>query len=250
MMNPKTLYSTKAKKYARYRWDYAPEAIRAIWETAGLSAASTVADIGAGTGILTRHFAGKVGLVFAIEPNAEMRQIAERSLFGKPACKVFDGSAEAVPLPDRSVDLITVAQAIHWFDPAPARGEFLRILKPGGWLALVRNYGMDEGLNRDIESLSTEANGVRSSPVQLPERKPVEFYYGRGGCRALAFPFFSTQDWEEFIGALLSASYMPDEDHPRYKNLETAARRVFNRHSTGGFLESRGETELIIGQPR
>ena len=249
-MNTKTVYSSKAEKYARYRWDYAPPAIQAIYDMAHITRASSVADIGAGTGILTRHFAGRAGLVWAIEPNAEMRRLAEKALRPDAACVIVDGSAEATTLADHSVDLIAVAQAIHWFDPEPTRAEFLRILKPGGWLAVLRNYGTDDELGRAADGLLIPENGVDFSRISRPpDKKPVDFYYGHDAFQRRTFPFSSRQNWEEFIGSLLTASYMPDEDHSLYRNLENAARRVFDEFSADGWLEVRGETELVIGQP-
>ncbi|HEX6035792.1 MAG TPA: class I SAM-dependent methyltransferase [Anaerolineales bacterium] len=120
-MDTKTVYSTKAEKYARFRWDYAARAMEAIYEIAHLSMKSIVADIGAGTGIFTRHFVNKVRKVYAIEPNFELRQILTRELGAFPSISVMDGCAEATHLSNNSVDVITVAQAIHWFDPEPAR---------------------------------------------------------------------------------------------------------------------------------
>jgi ubiquinone/menaquinone biosynthesis C-methylase UbiE len=82
-VDTKTAYSSKAEKYARYRWDYSPLAIQAVFDSAHITRASSIADIGAGTGILTRHFVGRAGRVWAIEPNAEMRQMAEKCI-GQP----------------------------------------------------------------------------------------------------------------------------------------------------------------------
>jgi SAM-dependent methyltransferase len=205
---------------------------------------------------LTRHFIGKAGRVWAIEPNAEMRRLAEKALLPHATCLVIDGSAEATTLPDHSVDLIAVAQAIHWFDPEPTRAEFLRILKPGGWLAVLRNYGTDgepgrarPSFGKAMEGLLIPENGVDFARVaRPPDKKPVSFYYGRSDFQTMTFPFSSRQNWEEFIGSLLTASYMPGEDHPLYQNLERAARRVFEDFSVDGWLETKGETELVIGQ--
>jgi len=69
------VFSSKAEEYAKYRWDYAPQAVQTLFDVTQVSRQSSVADIGAGTGILTKHFTGKVKQVFAVEPNAEMRQI-------------------------------------------------------------------------------------------------------------------------------------------------------------------------------
>ena len=75
-MDPVDVFSSKADIYAKYRWSYAPEAIQTIFDHTGISQESCIADIGAGTGILTREFIGKVKYIFAVEPNLEMRDIA------------------------------------------------------------------------------------------------------------------------------------------------------------------------------
>src|SRR5262245_21390068 len=155
-MDTKTVFSTKAEKYAKFRWDYAAGAIEPIVDMTQMSIDSTVADLGAGTGILTKHFVAKAQKIYAIEPNFELRQILTRELGAFPSVSVMDGSAEDTKLPDNSVDIITVAQAIHWFDPLPARQEMMRILKEDGWLVLIRNYGADSGPNKAVRSLMTE----------------------------------------------------------------------------------------------
>jgi len=248
-MEPTTAYATKAFKYAQYRWDYAPQAVQAMFGVVPTQRRATVADIGAGTGILTRHLAGKVRRVYAVEPNPEMRRIAQIELQHYPSATVLDGRAEAIPLPDRSVDLVAVAQAIHWFDPQPARRELRRILKPGGWLALLRNYGTDEALGEALAALSVPENGVQvGQSAGRPERKPVSYYYGGADFRHEIYPFTLQEPWEAFIGSLCSASYMPDEDHPLYPNLERAARRVFERFRSGDLLTVHGATELVLGR--
>jgi ubiquinone/menaquinone biosynthesis C-methylase UbiE len=247
-MDTTAAFSTKACKYARFRWDYAPQAIQTLIDGAQLSRTSIVADVGAGTGILSRHLAGCVARLYAVEPNPNMCRIAQIELRPFPSATVVDGRAEATTLPDHSVDLIAVAQAIHWFDPEPTKREFTRILKPGGWLALLRNYGTDEALGQAIRALRVPENGIATRrATQRPEGKPASYYPRSPKFQKWTYPFVLHESWEGFIGALLSASDMPDEDHPRYAHLERAARRVFDRFSTGGLLEVCGETELCLG---
>jgi ubiquinone/menaquinone biosynthesis C-methylase UbiE len=249
-MDTKEVYSTKAEKYAKYRWDYAPQAIEAIVEITRMNSESTLADLGAGTGILTRHFAGRVHRVYAIEPNAEQRQILARELQAFLSVRVLNASAEDTMLPKSSVDVITVAQAIHWFDPEPARREMLRVLKRGGWLALVRNYGTNEEKSEALGSLVKEEYGADFTVVtERPRKVPNRFYFGDEHSQKLTFPFRSSQNWEQFIGSLTTASYMPDEAHPLCGKLEAKAREVFSRYSADGSWIVEGETELIIGQP-
>lgn len=251
-MNTKTVFSTKAEKYAKYRWDYAPNAIKEIIDITQLSANLCIADIGAGTGILTKHFIGKAQRIYAIEPNAEMRQILEYELGAAPSVFVIDGSAEVTKLPQESVNLITVAQSIHWFDPEPARKEIRRILKNSGWLAILRNYGTGE-LNKLVSGLMTEIGANFSTTIEKPKEKPIRFYYGNESFQKMIFPFQLQENWEKFIGAITSASFMPDENHPLFNKLEDEAKKIFSEYSDNGNLSGmvnmQGETELFIGQP-
>lgn len=98
--------------------------------------ARTVLDLGAGTGKLTRALAGRGLETIAVEPLAEMRTNLSWAV---PDARILDGTAEAIPLEDDSVDLITVAQAWHWVDPERATAEAARVLRPGGTLALIWN---------------------------------------------------------------------------------------------------------------
>jgi SAM-dependent methyltransferase len=98
--------------------------------------ARTVLDLGAGTGKLTRSLAARGLEVIAVEPLKEMRANLAAAL---PEVRALDGTAEAIPLPDDSVDAITVAQAWHWVDPAKATAEAARVLRPGGTLGLIWN---------------------------------------------------------------------------------------------------------------
>jgi ubiquinone/menaquinone biosynthesis C-methylase UbiE len=242
-----SVYTSKAEKYARYRWDYAPEAIQVLCEITGANSQTTAADIGAGTGILTRHFAARVRRVYALEPNLEMRLLAERSLSGSPACMVVGAAAEALPLADHCIDLLTAGQAVHWFEPEPARAEFRRVLKPGGWLAFISNRGSDPVLGSALAELQTTENGAQADRPAAPGlTTPPAFYIS--AMRVFAFPFREAQNWEAFIGSLLSASYMPAEDSPAYPGLERAARQVFSKFSRAGLLEVNGVTDLVIGQ--
>ena len=105
----------------------------------GLHPGSVIADIGSGTGISTQLLLSAGCEVYAVEPNREMREAAERILQGQAGFHSVDGTAEATTLPNQSVDLIVAAQAFHWFAPLPTRAEFDRILKPDGHVVLMWN---------------------------------------------------------------------------------------------------------------
>jgi ubiquinone/menaquinone biosynthesis C-methylase UbiE len=240
-----SLYKTKAEKYAKYRWDYAPEAISAIFDVVGISDQTTVADLGAGTGILTRHFVGRAKMVYAIEPEAEMRGLLEKAFSGNPFCQIINSSAENTGLSAHSVDLIIVGQAIHWFEPEIAQKEFRRILKPSGWMALLRNYGTDPVYEKTIGELFERFSKLE--PAQRIYRQPMFFYFGNEAYQKLLFPFEISLDWENFLGALMSSAFMPDEHDPNYSEFEANAGQAFASLSLDGWLTSTGETELFLG---
>jgi ubiquinone/menaquinone biosynthesis C-methylase UbiE len=109
-MDSSKVYSAKAEQYAKHRWDYHAAAIQTIVDTAQLTAASCVADLGAGTGIFTRHLAPVVARIYAVEPNTEMREQAQQVLAEYPSCVICTGSAEDTGLPAAGIDLITQRQ--------------------------------------------------------------------------------------------------------------------------------------------
>ncbi|HSF81707.1 MAG TPA: class I SAM-dependent methyltransferase [Anaerolineales bacterium] len=245
-MDTSHVFSSKAERYAKYRWRYASQSIQTIFEVTRITKESRVADIGAGTGILTKDFAGKVRQIVAVEPNAEMRRIARRELEQHPDIQVIAGRAEATALVGHQIDLITVAQALHWFEPEAARKEFLRIVKPGGWLAILRNYGTDHELNEALEKAYPAENDTVA--LMIGQSQPSSFYYGAGKYQKEDFPFTLHAAWEEFIGALSTASSAPDEGSPLYGDFERSARRVFDDFSVDQLIELHGMTELFLGQ--
>jgi ubiquinone/menaquinone biosynthesis C-methylase UbiE len=125
-----------AADYERARPEYPPEAIDLLQREFGVGQATRVCDLGAGTGKLTRMLAACGADVVAIEPVDGMR---EQLAAAVQDVEVMDGAAEAMPLPDGSVDVVTVAQAFHWFHYDAALREIDRVLRPGGGLAVLFN---------------------------------------------------------------------------------------------------------------
>ena len=137
--DPTQRFSSRVDNYVRYRPDYPAEVLGLLKKECGLTSESVVADIASGTGIWTRWLLSNGNRVYGVEPNAEMRKAGEEFLKSYPRFTSVAGTAETTTLADHSVDLVTAAQAAHWFDRPKARREFLRILKPGGSTALLWN---------------------------------------------------------------------------------------------------------------
>jgi ubiquinone/menaquinone biosynthesis C-methylase UbiE len=241
-----SLYTSKAENYAKYRWDYAREAISAIIQRAGVSNDTVVADIGAGTGILTRHFVGKAKMVYAIEPDPEMRAMASKLLETEASCMIMNASAEYTGLPDNILDVVLVGQAIHWFEPELARNEIHRILKPSGWLALLRNYNTEDSYCQSVNPLFEKFS--KPGPARLISRQSEGFYYGNNDFQKMLFPFTFTQSWQGFIGSLISSAFMPDVEDEMFIPFEKNAMDIFTSLSVNDKLIIKGETELLLGR--
>lgn len=127
-------FAAVADAYERGRPDYPPAVVGALTAELRLDADARVLDLAAGTGKLTRALCAAGLHVVAVEPQPELR---EKLLAAIDAGLVLDGFAEAIPLPDESVDAVTVADAFHWFDKPLALAEMRRVLRPGGGLAVL-----------------------------------------------------------------------------------------------------------------
>ncbi|WP_430497831.1 class I SAM-dependent methyltransferase [Micromonospora trifolii] len=133
-------FGAAATAYAEHRPDYAQAAVRWALEPApGLR----VLDLGAGTGKLSATLAAVGADVVAVEPDPAMLAELRRAV---PAVRALPGSAEAIPLPDGSVDAVLAGNALHWFDMAVAGAEIARVLAPGGVLAGLWNI-MDDRID-------------------------------------------------------------------------------------------------------
>ena len=198
-------FDGKAEAYARNRRDYSPQAIEAVMAIAGLGSTSVIADLGAGTGMLTRHFVDRVGKAFAIEPNDDMRAMALASLGRRESLHLIKGTAEATGLPDRSVDAVTVGRAIQWFDPAPAQAEIRRILRPGGWLIAIRAPVTDAYSSEALERLRDERISRHEKDRRHHQpQADISDYFGGDNCIRLAYPCAARETWPEFFGRMQS----------------------------------------------
>jgi ubiquinone/menaquinone biosynthesis C-methylase UbiE len=153
-------FARSAAAYDRARPEYPAAATAWLAERLALGPGRTVLDLAAGTGKLTRPLAATGAAVVAVEPVAEMR-----ARIG-PAARVLEGTAEAIPLEDASIDAVTVGQAFHWFDGPVALAEIHRVLRPGGALALVWNSRpREDPVHAEIEALVAPLRDRQCAPT-------------------------------------------------------------------------------------
>jgi SAM-dependent methyltransferase len=165
-------WGSSAEVYERARPGYPVEAIEFIVKKFGIGPDSDLLDLAAGTGKLTRALIHTGARVTAVEPLFAMRQMLQQRI---PEATVMEGTAEAIPVQDGSMDAVTVAQAFHWFDAQPAMTELARVLRPGGGLAAIWNV-RDESVEwmAMIRELIEERKSTTPDHRSGEWRKPFE----------------------------------------------------------------------------
>lgn len=247
--DPTTRFTDRVANYVRYRPNYPDELFALLSREAHLDSASTIADIGSGTGISTRRLLRTGANVVGVEPNDAMRSAAEAALSDDPKFRSVNGTSEATTLPPGSVDLVAAFQAFHWFDRAAARREFVRILKPGGLIALVWNERIEHGsaFLEGYEALLREFAGdylaVRHNAIKQEE---LTAWFG-GEMRIARFEIAQRFDFEGTLGRLMSSSYAPQEGDPRHAPMVAELRRLFDATNEDGAVEFRYETNVYYG---
>jgi len=241
----KQRFSNRVADYARYRPSYPCGVVQLLREECGLRPKHTIADIGSGTGLLSKLFLDHGNPVFGAEPNPEMRAAGEAFLQQYANFRSVSGSAEATTLSARSVEFITAGQAFHWFDRERAWKEFARILKPRGWVALVWNERLSSpGFNAGYEDLVT-----RYGP-EHPHAEPSEMdhFFGEDGWRLAQFPNQQVFDREGLRGRFLSSSYAPLPGAENYPPSMQGLDRLFDEFQRDGRVTLLYTTEVYIGR--
>jgi SAM-dependent methyltransferase len=199
-------FGRSADAYERGRPSYPDDAVAHLAVELGLGPSVRVLDLAAGTGKLTRLLVEGGAVVVAVEPVAAMRAALARAVPGIP---VLEGTAEAIPLPDGSVDAVTVAQAFHWFDPETALVEIHRVLRPGGGLGLVWNAA--DGGPEWVAAMRQLVHGVRGSVPQYgrtPWRDAFAWSRLFTPLTERTFAFVQELDEDGLVDRIASTSYV------------------------------------------
>ncbi len=248
---PTARFSDRVENYVRYRPGYPPEVLELLRAECGLRPSHIVADIASGTGAFTRLLLANGNSVFAVEPNAAMREMGIQQLesLGSNRLVSVAGTAEKTMLRSASVDFVTAAQAAHWFDLPRARAEFARILRSGGWCVLIWNERetTTTPFLRDYEQLlltyGTDYQEVRHERTTVM----IHEFFAPALSEERVFSLRQQFDYEGLAGRLWSSSYAPLEGHPSYEAMMLELQRIFHAHAKDDMVAFEYKTRVFYG---
>jgi len=223
-------FEGKATHYEKGRPSYPAEVIAYL--KALVHEDAVIADIGAGTGKLTELMA-QVGFeVFAVEPNGDMYAQLQKTLTNYPKASTILGTSEMTTLEVKSIDMITVAQALHWFDLEKFRAECQRILKPNGWVVALYNNGV--GQNGEVAEKASHRLEATHQFFTMPTVKEFEH------------PITYTRStWQSYM---LSHSYSPVPSDENYEAFVYEINQIFDNESKDGIMHRKLITSVYAQQ--
>ena len=240
-------FTGKADLYEKFRPSYPDELIDFLYFNAQCD---NVADIGAGTGKFTRCLLKKPWNVTAVEPNDDMRG----KLADIDGITIVNAPAENTGLADKSVGLVTTAQAFHWFDEDKFKAECRRILTDNGQLAIVFNERnlKDSEISRVRDEICMRYCGAYHSG-HVGKRSNEE------GAAFLKTEYFSEmklftiennveEDEQTFVGDTLSRSYAIGEDNENYTRFVGELKDAFAKHEIGGTVTIKYTAACYLGR--
>jgi ubiquinone/menaquinone biosynthesis C-methylase UbiE len=213
-----------AELYERRRPEYPSAAVAWLVEKLAVDTASTVLDLGAGTGKLTRALVGRAARVIAVEPGPEMLDQLRRAV---PGAEAILGAAEAIPLPADSVDAVLCGQSFHWFRLEEALPEIRRVLREGCGLGLVWNHrDPDDELQQEITAL-LEPLVPRGRPTEEGVRAFVARTFTDFSVEA--FSFEEELDVAAAVERIASISFVAAAPEPKRREFLAAVRACVAR---------------------
>jgi SAM-dependent methyltransferase len=244
-------FSSRVGNYTRFRPSYPHEVITLMQEKCGLTIHSVIADVGSGTGILSKLLLENGNFVYGIEPNKEMRIEAERQLLDFNKFISIPATAENTTLPANCADILTAGQAFHWFDIEKARVEFARILKPQGWLVLIWNTRREDAtpfLKAYEQLLRTYSDDYLNVRHKRPELDSDSAFFKEWNHSLATFDNRQVFDFEGLKGRLLSSSYSPEPGNPQYEPMMASLQEIFDKYKVNGQVAFEYTTQVFYGR--
>lgn len=250
MTDNRQRFSNRVADYVQFRPNYPSEIFVPLQQHHGFGQNSVVADIGAGTGIWSEQLLQHGATVYAVEPNAPMREASLQLAERYPTFQAVDGSAEATGLADQSVNWITAAQAFHWFEPQATRREWQRILQPEGWVGLIWNQrSLDStAFLQQYEALLHQFGSDYASVkhTNIEPQRIADFFGNQPACyTAQNAQYF---DQASLLGRAFSSSYTPTPEQPTYQLLRQGLIEAWQQHQVEGKVAFLYTTTVYVGR--
>jgi SAM-dependent methyltransferase len=244
-------FSGRVQAYLAYRPRFPRAILGFLREHGALPRDAVVADVGAGTGMLAEIFLEAGHRVIAVEPNGEMLEACRELAAQQPALQVVPGSAEATTLPNASVDLIAVGRAMHWFDWSSAHREFVRILRPAGWVLNASNGHSDSGgpiPNRLSEILRKSRTDSAEADTTRDFEKRLRGFLDTSSWQRKTLNHSMTVDFATLLGYAESLSAIPRPGERGYDGMVAELRAVFEEYQRDGVLVTPLTCNLHLGR--
>ncbi|MEL7356586.1 MAG: class I SAM-dependent methyltransferase [Cyanobacteria bacterium J06648_10] len=245
------IFASKVADYVASRPDYPAALFEELRTACNLQPGSVVADIGAGTGLLTHGLLQHGYQVVAVEPNQAMRQASDYALSKFSGYCSVEGSAESIPLEAGSVDLVTAAQAFHWFEVGSAQAECLRVLRPGAKVALIWNdRDFDDPFQRELSKIFDAYGGAKIAALSAyKEQRDVSQFFGNTVSEKFSCPHEHRLTESGLLSLVFSRSYMPDQETFAGQDATMRIRQVFQQFTSAEKVTVRYNTTAFIGRP-
>jgi len=242
-------FTGRASDYSMHRPEYPRQILDILKTEGGFDENKTVADIGSGTGLLSRLFLQNGNKVFCVEPNDEMRSFAEQDLSSFPNFVSIKGRAEDTTLKDSSVDLVIVGQAFHWFDHQPAKKEFQRILRDNGDVCIVYNDRSEKDqFMKEYESLVGRHARNRAKVPEI-NNAFLSSWFRDGMFKEFNLSNEQFLDLEGLAGRIMSASYMPSSsENEKFTAMKNDISHLFRLHAEKGKVRMLYNTRVFLGK--
>ncbi len=246
-------FTRRVDVYRRYRSRYPREVLGLLRAHCGLTPTSVIADIGSGTGMLAEVFLENGNKVFAIEPNSEMRSACKELEASYSGLCCVDGTAEVTTLPERSVNILTAGRAFHWFNHDQCRSEFIRILRPDGWV-MFADLGRQKGtepLLQDFEDLLMRyGSDYAATRAKFDMEEACRKFFLNCEMHHAEFLGIQELNYDELEGQTLSFSVIPLPGDPGYPAMRRALQAYFARYQSEGRVPVPTDCTIYFGRLR